>query len=116
MKTIVARPVALLLGPAMLAATFVTHQACAQSVPNDARQVAVHYSDLNLDEPQGVQRLYRRIKAAAQEVCDVNTSDFRLLQIHQRCTSNAISKAVNQVHSAQLRALYIADTQHGWRG
>jgi UrcA family protein len=117
MKSIVTRPAALLIGTAMLAATFVTHQACAQSGPEEVSQVRVHYSDLDLEQPEGARRLYRRIKSAAQEVCHMQLgADLRLLQMQKRCMSNAVSRAVDQVQSAQLRALYSSDTQHGWIG
>jgi len=117
MKSIIARPTALLIGAAMLAATFVTHQADAQSAPGDTRQMVVHYSDLNLEQPEGALRLYRRIKSAAHQVCDADGSfDFQLTPQYRRCMTNAISGAVDRVQSKQLRSLWAYDTRHGWIG
>jgi UrcA family protein len=114
MKSIVVRPAALLIGTAMLAATFVTDQAYAQTAPEGTHQMVVRYSDLNLEQPEGVKRLYRRIKSAAEVVCNLHRGfDLALLPVYNHCMSNAISNAVESVHSAQLRDLYAYDTQHG---
>jgi UrcA family protein len=71
----------------------------------------VQFGDLNLANPQGVERLYRRIVVAAQQVCD--SRQARSLQaqaLDSICTKQSIAHAVAAVGQPALSALHAAKT------
>lgn len=84
----------------------------ADEVPShEVRTMAVQYGDLNLANPQAIQRLYQRISTAASEVCD--SRDHRSLQAFandRSCKARSIARAVAAVGSPQLTALHAAKT------
>lgn len=70
----------------------------------------VSLRDLNLNSPQGVAVLYRRINSAAQEVCaDPYRYDLSELKL-QSCVKDAVSRAIAQVNNPMLTSLYQAKT------
>ena len=74
----------------------------------------VSYQDLNLSTEQGSQALYARIASAARAVCAVE--DIRDLKARARvnaCREEAIARAVQNVDSPKLAALYAAHQQRG---
>jgi UrcA family protein len=73
-------------------------------------KTVVHYADLNLVNPRGVEELYRRIAAAAYQVCD---SRDRSLQAQARdgiCKKQSIARAVALVNHPALTALHVQKT------
>ena len=67
--------------------------------------VKVEYSDLNLESPKGVERLYARLRSAAKKVC--GESDVRHLQgnrLQRDCMQQTMDRAVAQVGHAALAA------------
>lgn len=77
----------------------------------EVRTARVSYADLDLSRDAGVERLYARLKAAAESTCgQADNRDLGALADQQRCVSNALRRAVQQVHSERLSALYLADT------
>jgi UrcA family protein len=73
----------------------------------DVRSVSVRYDDLNLSTTAGVDTLYRRISAAARDVCpDIYSRDIDTVAAAQRCQTAAISKAVSQVKNPSLAMLH----------
>ena len=74
-------------------------------------QAVVKYGDLNLSNPRGAAELYRRITAAAREVCnafDVDNHDPGLRASAEACVGKAISGAVTDVSRPELFAIYNA--------
>lgn len=70
----------------------------------------VSFKDLNLNTPEGVASLYRRITIAANEVCG-NPDRWDLSQqALQTCVKDAVSRAIVQVNSPMLTSLYQAKT------
>ena len=70
----------------------------------------VSFHDLNLNSPEGAAALYRRIDAAAYEVCgSPDRYDLSELKLH-RCVKDAVSRAIAQVNSPMLTSLYEAKT------
>ncbi len=70
----------------------------------------VYYSDLKLDSPAGIERLYGRIKAAARNVCDLSVTDLE--QVEQRvawqaCFKSAVTAAVARVNDERLTAMHL---------
>jgi UrcA family protein len=101
------------LGVAMIcsAALLTFNPAFAAVDDSDVPRVTVRFGDLDLSKPQGAETLYRRIRAAAEQVCA--PLDDRDLARHMRfnaCVQNAISTAVANVDRAALTAYYEAKT------
>jgi UrcA family protein len=66
----------------------------------------VRFGDLDLTTLAGAQVLYRRIQAAAEEVCALPIPGSLVTREEERaCMRTAIDKAVRRVDSAQLTAL-----------
>jgi UrcA family protein len=70
--------------------------------------MTVRVGDLDLNKSADVVRLYKRIHAAAESYCGVDSlTGTRLLNAGQRaCIEEAVAKAVAQVHNEQLSAYH----------
>lgn len=84
---------------------------CAAADSSEFPSVVVKFADLNLSSPEGVTALYRRIHAAARDVC--KSYDFRsaasiLPGSADPCVRKAIQDAVNKVGHPALLAMYNA--------
>ena len=67
----------------------------------------VHFGDLDLSKPAGVQALYRRIKFAARTVCDPYiASDIHASGAMRACIIQAVDNAVSRVNSPALTELH----------
>jgi UrcA family protein len=76
---------------------------CGNAVAKDVvKERVVRYADLNLNNPAGVQALYRRITAAARSVCGRNESLSIGLAKAKECTARAIDEAVARVNNHNL--------------
>jgi|KBSMisStandDraft_5_1062788.scaffolds.fasta_scaffold1087212_1 UrcA family protein len=86
----------------------------AAPAPQDVPRVVVPYGDLDLSSGEGVRELYKRISAAAREVCPYpNARELGQSMVNRSCRNAAISRAVSEVRSPQLVALR---AQHVKRG
>jgi UrcA family protein len=74
----------------------------------DAPTEVVSYRDLDMSQPQDVQRLYSRLKKAAADVCHPEPSIGELVRhaVWQQCYSQALEGAVAKVNAPQLLALH----------
>ena len=92
---------------------------CNASTPDDMqdrRSKTVNLSDLNFNNPNGVQAAYRRIQGAAETVCQpLEGRAWHLQQQHARCMADAMGKAILVVHHPALMALYIQHTPARFR-
>ena len=69
----------------------------------DAPAQAVKYQDLNLNTDAGVQVLYKRIQAAADQVCgNVDGRDLQVARAHKACVAQAVQGAVATVNNQML--------------
>jgi UrcA family protein len=77
----------------------------------------VRYSDLSLDRPADVARLYHRIVHAADSVCGERelTGSFFELSAYRNCFDPAVSNAVAAVGSPALSAYYSAQVSASHR-
>jgi UrcA family protein len=94
----------------ILGASATAYAAPADPVPS----ARVNYHDLNLATEQGTQALYERIVSAARKVCAV--SDIRILSevaAAHVCRAQAIARAVRDVDSPRLAAVYSAHQPQG---
>ena len=80
----------------------------------DVPSVKVRYDDLNLATASGVNALYRRISAAARDVCpDVYSRDPHVALAAQHCQAAAIAKAVSEVNSPSLAMVHASHASRG---
>ena len=72
--------------------------------------VAVRYSDLNLDDAAGVAKLYARLQAAAEKVCDTGYRPQALFLAHgwRACVTAALEQGVAAVDRPALTAYHAA--------
>jgi len=98
------RPLVLLLGAgSVLGAT-------CSSPASAAPEMAVSYQDLNLANAADVHVLYRRLKAAASEVCgNVPAQELQRHLAFERCYNAALESAVTQINLPQLQAMFQSD-------
>jgi UrcA family protein len=68
--------------------------------------ITVHFGDLNINNPQGAEALYRRIQNAARKVCWYD-NDSALPGYQRTCFKNAVADAVAKVNSAPLNAVHM---------
>jgi UrcA family protein len=70
----------------------------------------VSFKDLNLNSPEGVAVLYKRIKSAAYDVCGApdryDLSQFKT----EICVRDAVSRAIVQVNNPMLTSLHESKT------
>ena len=67
----------------------------------------VHFDDLDLSKPAGIQTLYRRIKFAAHMVCEPYIdSDIHSSGAMRACVIQAVDHAVSRVNSPALTELH----------
>jgi len=80
--------------------------AFAADPPNPS--ITVRYSDLNLTTEDGAKALYQRIARAARTVCDEALPPRDSLRISHwsQCYQDSVARAVDQVNSAKLTAMY----------
>jgi UrcA family protein len=80
----------------------------------DVPSVSVRYDDLNLSTTAGVDTLYRRISAAARQVCPLgDLRDLQRVLAADRCQAAAVTKAVSEVNNPSLAMLHAARASHG---
>jgi UrcA family protein len=73
----------------------------------EAPSVTLQYHSTDLDTPQGIAVLYRRIREAASSVC--GPYDGALLEeklLWNKCVDQAVARAVASVRSEKLSAYY----------
>ena len=74
--------------------------------PPATRSVEVSFRDLDLSNPPGVAKLYRRIQAAARSVCQYEPTSPREQIIWQFCVRPTVEAAVAKVDNPLLTALH----------
>jgi UrcA family protein len=75
----------------------------AQAADQDPPTKTVRFDDLNLKSSAGARALYRRIRLAAKQVCDLSIEGDALMQAAaQTCRDKAIDDAVLRIHAPIL--------------
>jgi UrcA family protein len=81
----------------------------AEEPAGERRQRVVSYADLDLTRSEDAAALYRRIKAAAQVVCDrQNSRAIEVVAGVRRCKEEVTARAVADVNAAELTRYYTA--------
>lgn len=71
------------------------------------KTVSVRYAPAALESPDGAQRLYRRIQAAAREACsDSDPRDLVHYFMFKGCYQRAVDSAVQKVDASTLTAVH----------
>lgn len=95
------------------ATTLCALQATAIAATDTLPTRRVSYADLDISKPAGAKVLYRRIEAAAREVCMLDTSKVvRATARDRACIYQAIDVAVKRVNSVALSELHSAKVIH----
>ena len=76
------------------------------AAPPATRSVEVSFRDLDLNTPSGAAKLYRRIQAAARNVCQYEPTSPRAQIIWQYCVLPTVDAAVAKVNSPLLTELH----------
>jgi UrcA family protein len=96
--------------------------ACVAIVPSlahardahDPAAVTVRYTDLNLATDAGNATLYARLESAARKVCaPSDIRDLGQMAAASTCQHQAIARAVQNVNSPKLAAVYAARVRQG---
>jgi UrcA family protein len=94
--------ICLAIGTAAVSALTIVAGADDLSAP----AITVKFDDLNIASPAGAKALYRRIQAAAVEVCpQADNADLHMVAIRGACIDHAIDNAVRKVDSTALTEL-----------
>jgi UrcA family protein len=74
----------------------------AEDVPSKV----VKFNDLDITTPDGAKVLYKRIRAAARDVCGVSIGDDPILRVGTKvCIDKAVDNAVKRVNAPMLTYL-----------
>ena len=72
----------------------------------DLPSKVVKFYDLNITTPDGAKVLYKRIRAAARDVCEVSTDTDPIMRVAVKvCIDKAVDKAVRDVNAPMLSNL-----------
>jgi UrcA family protein len=86
--------------------------ASAAGPDGDVPTAVVKYSQESLATDEGVKTLYRRITAAAKEVCpEASIRSFALQSQVEQCRDQAIARAIRQIDNSRLAALHAAHSK-----
>jgi UrcA family protein len=81
---------------------------------DEVPSIVVRYDSQALATDDGVRKLYRRIVAAAGQVCpDAPIGYLTATQRVKQCRAQAIARAIGQINDARLAALYAAYSKSG---
>jgi UrcA family protein len=94
------------LGSLALFAVCLLGTTIAWAGPPATRSVEVSFRDLDLGTPSGAAKLYRRIQAAARNVCQYEPTSPRAQTIWQYCVLPTVNAAVTNVNSPLLTELH----------
>lgn len=72
---------------------------------SDTSSMRVAYADLDLAHDAGIDRLYSRLRQAANSVCgSADLRDLHAYAAQRACATSALDQAVAQIHSSRLSA------------
>ena len=105
---------ALLLAASSLGSAAQADEPTVVSLGSVPPAVAVRYGDLKLSSDRGARILLERLQRAALAVCPyADERDLSRAAVRDRCVREVMARAVQQVGSARVAAVYSAHAQHG---
>lgn len=75
--------------------------------------IAVKYSQVQLNSEADAEQLYKKLRSAAKAVCDDNAGGHRTLEVRNRaekCVNNVLADAVKKIDQPLLTALHESKT------
>ena len=100
------RPRVFIAAPGVLGAAALGSSAVASADGAGGFETNVYFTAHDLASEQGIRALYRRIVAAAEEVCPGSDSLYPdVVNKSKECQRAAIARAIGQIGSARLAAL-----------
>jgi UrcA family protein len=87
--------------------------ASAGTVGAEPASLVVHYSNATLATDSGVRALYRRIVAAADDVCPQRSSSVWISDAVKACREQAIANAIQHINNPHLAALHATSSKSG---
>lgn len=73
----------------------------------------VRYGDLNLERPEGIEALYRRVNGAAEQVCGrMQSLDLVWMTEWKKCVTGAVSGAAEKINIPAFTAYTNARIGH----
>jgi UrcA family protein len=107
-----------MVAPLVIPALLFAEPGTAVTRVDEAPSETVRYHDLNLNSTEGVASLYRRIHAAALDVCEQAEGPQVVNRMFWRewneCVAHAVANAVQAVHNEKLSA-YHWERIRGWK-
>jgi UrcA family protein len=98
------------VGTALVIAAASLFASVASATDDSGVSTVVTYRDLNPAHSADAQRLYARLKYAAQKVCaGYDMRDFKMQRLQDDCYAGALSRAVEKVNEPALTALHAAE-------
>ena len=96
-----------------VAALALSSLANASTTTTELNSVVVRYGDLNLNSEAGVARLHKRIRNAAESVCDqLETRILGLQTAFKECVADAVDNGVASVDNVNLSQFHAAKSRH----
>lgn len=68
--------------------------------------ITVKFADLDLTTDVGVHRLYKRISAAAEQVCPSGGRDLQFLAAARKCKAETIERTVQLLGNSRLATVH----------
>jgi UrcA family protein len=66
-------------------------------------KMVVHFSQEDLNSEEGIQKVYQRIRRAAEDVCPaIETGTYLVSERTLKCRQTAIASAVDAIHNKRL--------------
>jgi len=88
--------------------------ASAATADEQVPHMAVYYNPQSLETDRGAQAVYHKIVHAAEVVCPADDSSPHLMTGAVRtCREESIARAVHDIHSPKVAALYAASSKPG---
>lgn len=100
---------------ALAATATTTATAAAGDMTHETVQLAVPYSDLDLNREAGAKTMMFRIRAAATDACggQPNIREMRERKIFKGCFRQAVAEAVDQLGAPLVTAAYQQEVAEG---
>jgi UrcA family protein len=87
--------------------------AVAATPEDDAPSLVVKYDPVSLLSDSGAHAVYRKIVAAAEQVCPQNPGSFLLTQSFRECRAQAVARAVMKIDNPRLAAIHNSASRSG---
>jgi UrcA family protein len=98
------------VGRALVIAAASLFASVASATDGSEVSTVVKYRDLDPTLTADAQRLYARLKYAAQKVCgSYDSRDLQMQRLQEACYDKALSNAVEKVNEPTLTALHAAE-------